>query len=345
MVDDGGLVVTAGRQWDSRIGQRVVVRYRLDDGGQTDVVGELTGVDEALHVASRHGPVRVRLDQVVAARVVPPRPTRPGPPHRTISITDLESVMALHWQALETERLGGWLLRASAGFTGRANSALPLGDPGLPVSEALDCVQTWYASRGLPAKLALAGPADGGVADDDGPANAARSVAVSRGWEVVPDGSALVMTARTADLRGPRTGRALPPGLTLVPAREPDDAWLANYRYRGQELPPAALALLRSASEQVFVSFRDADGATVAVARGSLGGGWAGLTAVEVIPEWRRRGLAAGLLRAVVDWAGRARTVSVYLQVAESNLAAQELYRDAGFTVHHRYDYLQSPPS
>ena len=159
MVDDGGLVVTAGRQWFSRIGQRIVVRYLLDDGGQTDVVGELTGVDDALHVASRHGPVRVRLDQVVAARVVPPRPTRPGPPHMTISITDLQSVMALHWQALETERLGGWLLRASAGFTGRANSALPLGDPGLEVDVALACVQAWYARRALPAKLSVAGPA------------------------------------------------------------------------------------------------------------------------------------------------------------------------------------------
>ena len=45
-------------------------------------------------------------------------------------IEDLEGAAALHWQAPETERLGDWLLRAAEGFTGRANSALPVGDPG-----------------------------------------------------------------------------------------------------------------------------------------------------------------------------------------------------------------------
>ena len=45
-------------------------------------------------------------------------------------IQDLERAAALHWQAPETERLGEWRLRAADGFTGRANSALPLGDPG-----------------------------------------------------------------------------------------------------------------------------------------------------------------------------------------------------------------------
>ena len=45
-------------------------------------------------------------------------------------IEALERAAARHWQAPETERLGEWLLRAAAGFTGRANSALPLGDPG-----------------------------------------------------------------------------------------------------------------------------------------------------------------------------------------------------------------------
>ncbi len=50
-------------------------------------------------------------------------------------IIDLERVAAGHWRGTEEEWLGGWLLRAAEGFTGRANSALPLGDPGAAVGQ------------------------------------------------------------------------------------------------------------------------------------------------------------------------------------------------------------------
>ena len=52
-------------------------------------------------------------------------------------MADLQRLSALSWRPLETARLGGWRLRAGAGFTGRANSVLPLGDPGLPLDEAI----------------------------------------------------------------------------------------------------------------------------------------------------------------------------------------------------------------
>ena len=45
-------------------------------------------------------------------------------------------------------QLGSWLLRADGGFTGRANSALPLGDPGLPLAGAVDEVEAWYRAAG-----------------------------------------------------------------------------------------------------------------------------------------------------------------------------------------------------
>ena len=63
-------------------------------------------------------------------------------------IDDIERAAALHWQAPDTERLGEWLLRAAASFTGRANSALPAGDPGRPLPEAVAAVEGWYRRRG-----------------------------------------------------------------------------------------------------------------------------------------------------------------------------------------------------
>jgi N-acetylglutamate synthase len=255
------------------------------------------------------------------------------------SITDLQDVMSVHWRAPVTARLGGWLLRAAEGFTGRANSVLPLGAPSCDLPEALRRVVTWYADRGLPATAALAGPTPGGAPDDDGPAAAALAACRRADWRVVPDGSALVLTAPTATLRGIV---ALPPRLRLTLADDPDPGWLASYRYRGQDLPPVAVPLLVSAPAQTFVSIRD-ERRTVAVARGSIGAGWAGLTAVQVDPQARRLGLGTALLAAVADWAWRAGAASTWLQVAESNVAAQRLYAGAGFEPHHRYDYLRAP--
>lgn len=87
------------------------------------------------------------------------------------------------------------------------------------------------------------------------------------------------------------------------------------------------------------------DGArTVACARGtSVGGGWARVTAVEVDPAYRRRGLARVLLGAVARWAWSRGALSTYLQTAETNTTAQALYLSAGFVPHHRYDYVRAP--
>ncbi len=80
---------------------------------------------------------------------------------RVETITELERVAAAHWRGTEEEWLGDWLLRAADGFTGRANSALPLGDPGLPLDEALAAVTEWYRARGLPPMIAVPTPLDG----------------------------------------------------------------------------------------------------------------------------------------------------------------------------------------
>lgn len=341
-----------------RVGRRVVVRFRLPEGGLTDALGELLAAPDPLVVRTSRGDVAVPADAVVAAKEVPPRASRRGPAHLSLSVADLERVMALHWVAPDREDLGDWLLRAAGGFTGRGNSVLAVGDPHRPLPDALDAVRAWYPARGLPPIAAVpvaawdpapvAGPPalldpDAAVlAADDLPdgqdAAALRAAFAEQGW--VPGGgvSAYAMTAPTAELRVPPAG--LPDGLVLDLADTPDEGWLATYRYRGQDLPPHALDLLLSCERQVFVSIRDLAGRTAAVARGSVAGGWAGVTAVDVAPEYRRQGLARVLLAAIARWAWDLGAGSTFLQTAAANGPAHALYLTSGFVVHHRYDYL-----
>ena len=111
---------------------------------------------------------------------------------RVESITELEHIAARHWRGTEEDRLGGWLLRAADGFTGRANSVLPLGDPGVPLDDALAAVTRWYRARALPPMIVIPLPLEG-----DSPCHQLDNHLSERTWLTRP-GPAFVMVADLA---------------------------------------------------------------------------------------------------------------------------------------------------
>jgi ribosomal protein S18 acetylase RimI-like enzyme len=273
---------------------------------------------------------------------------RPLPFAVAISMTDLEAVAAATWRAPDEERLGGWLLRAAGGFTGRANSALAVGEPGLPLPEAAAAVAAWYAHRGLPAMISVCYPAarPGTAAPGRSAASGPGSVALDRflagqGW-TVRAGPATVMTAATTAVERAAADWLDSPADADF-ADLPDGAWLGRYHYRGTaSLPAVALDMLTSAPWQAFGSIR-ADGQTVAIGRVAGSGDWAGLTAIEVDPAHRRRGLATAITRALAAVAAEHGARQLFLQVADDNAAARALYLRIGFANHHGYHYRVSP--
>ena len=254
------------------------------------------------------------------------------------SMLELERIAAAHWRGAEEEWLGDWLLRAAGGFTGRANSALALGDPGLPLDDALAVVTKWYRSRDLPPMIAVPlsfGPSGAGHELD--------SALAARNWPARP-GAAFVMVA-DLPLGVSSTGvssMGVPVDHELLVQSEPDDDWLARYHYRGTGLPATARQVLTSCAEQSFISLRDrAD--VVAIARLSVAAGWAGVTAVEVHPERRRRGLGTAVTMVACQVAASRGIPSVFLQTEVGNSAARGLYERVGFRYSHGYHYRIAP--
>jgi ribosomal protein S18 acetylase RimI-like enzyme len=245
-------------------------------------------------------------------------------------IEDLERAAARHWQAPDTQELGGWLLRAAAGFTGRANSALPLGDPGLPLAEAVTAVEEWYRRRRLPPMIVLPQVLDHGTGPDP-----LEDHLTERAWLPRP-GPAFVMTADVADIS------ASDQNVELAP--EPDAAFLGLYRYRGQDLPPIARTLMMSAPWQAFGSIRR-EGRVVAVGRVSVAGDWGALTAVEVDATCRRRGLGLAITSGLAVAAARCGARRILLQTETGNAPARALYIRCGFRDSHRYYYRIAPPA
>jgi N-acetylglutamate synthase len=205
----------------------------------------------------------------------------------------------------------------------------------MPMDVAVLEVTDWYTDRGL--RPTAASPEPRLDEDDTEQLLAAAGAFETAGWRPIEGAGALVLTGPIGELRG--AGNGLPAGLTARMDDRPDADWLAQYRYRGQPVPEHGVQLLLSAPEQVFASIRDGD-QVVGVARGSLADRWAGLTAMEVHPDYRRQGLARALIAAIAQWAWQRGSRSAYVQAAETNLPAQRLYQATGFTPHHNYAYL-----
>jgi GNAT superfamily N-acetyltransferase len=303
----------------SWVGRRVSVRRVVgrDQQGRVqfgDVVGDLLHVDEVMALVEvRGGTVEVPVATVALAKLVAPS---------TAEELALESIAARGWRAAETAELGGWLLRANAGFTRRANSVLPLKPPGLPLTEAIEAARTWYAERGL--ALCFAVPTESRRLLD--------AELGERGW--VPSPDVLVLTARLDLL--PRDGTD---AARLDP--QPDDVWLQRYR-DGTGASPAARQLLTRHDNVVFASVREGAAAS-AIGRGCVDDGWLGITAVEVDAAERRQGLATQILHALWAW-GRAQGAKrTYVQVSTDNPGAVALYEQAGYREHHAYRYRDEP--
>lgn len=312
------------------VGHRVVVR-RIVGVSQdrplfTDALGELVDLSETeLTLATANGTLRVPLREVHRAKRVPPA-RRP----RAADVVALEMAANEAWPAPVQGRLGSWVLRAAENWTGRANSALAVGDPDRTLEAAIEAVTRWYAEHGqqalVNAPMPLAAPVN--TALDE------------RGWTSRP--LTLVQTAPLTTLLTGAQDDGLPP-VTLAEA--PSDDWFAMVAEHKGTLPAAAVRVLTGVPGTVFAEVRDDGGDLVAVARGTVTGPdrWHGISLLQTAPEVRRRGLAGHVVRAMARWAGQRGATRAYLQVEERNTPAVALYGRLGFTTHHTYLTREEP--
>ncbi|MGW6905302.1 GNAT family N-acetyltransferase [Streptomyces sp. NPDC054940] len=313
------------------VGKRVSVR-RLSDPGVpgekfTDTVGVLASWDDGVLLITRKSGETVHIPEssLVAGKVVPAAPARRRGP--AASYEELAHVATRAWRPVESERLGEWELRAASGFTRRANSALPLGDPGLPLPAALDAVRRWYGDRGLPAYVQTATGAEG--------TQELLCAELERlGW--VREVSAEMWIGALAPVAD------LAEGAGVVLSREADEAWLGRYQRKG--MSEVALRVLGSGPSVWFATVAGAAGdPPAAIGRCVVDGRWAGFAAVEVDPALRRQGLATRVMAALARRALDEGASAAWLQVETENAGARGLYAEMGFAAHHAYHHYREP--
>jgi ribosomal protein S18 acetylase RimI-like enzyme len=298
------------------VGHRVVVRHRTP-AGPTDVLGELAALDDdQLVVRTEAGDQRrIARADVVAGKRVGPRPARYS------EILELERIADRAWPAPEVLAVGQWRLRYADGWTNRANSALPLGEAGRPLAEAVEECVRFYTDRGAVPKITVPLPVRRDVA----------AHLAAAGWVGQP--VVLVQTAPLTGLAQSATAGAE----RVVLSDRPSPQFLELAAVRKRSLPAAARHVLCEVSAVRFAEVRHEPGDVLAIARGAVVDQWLHIGLVDVLPHARRQGLARALSAALAVWAGQQGATRALLQVEERNTPAVRLYASLGFGTHHTY--------
>jgi N-acetylglutamate synthase len=309
---------------DRLLGRRVSLRHRVGErAGRplfSDAVGELAADGAgAVLVRTRRGPVRVLRSAVVAVRAVPPAPPRRA---SWAAVARLEGLCADAWPAVVDRPLGAWRLRAAGGFTGRANSALAIGDPGRPIPSALSAVREFAAEHGIAPRVhaPIGSPWDRAV--------------TAQGWELdVEHVAGPVSAMLVAPVHGERDPRV---GLTERPTPE----W---WRLGPADPPTAAQRAVVDPGDPLPIAFalvHGPGGEPAGHLRAAVVSDHLHLALLAVAPDVRRGGLGRALVASAMWWGlGRGARWAV-LQVAVHNSDALDFYRRIGFVEHHRYRYL-----
>jgi ribosomal protein S18 acetylase RimI-like enzyme len=239
-------------------------------------------------------------------------------------ILALERISARAWPPARAGAIGDWALNATNGFSGRVNACWPLGDPGLPLPDAIAAVEAWYAHENLPCRFKIVAPA--------APAGLVARLEVS-GYQP---------RTETVMMIGPAGG----PGDLHVRIADQVDAPFAAVFAASADGPGDAeerLGTLGRVPAPRALARLDRGGVPAAIGAAAAEGGWVGLFAMRTDPAHRRQGLARRVLGALLAWAEGVGARRAWLQVEADNDPAIALYRARGFEEAYRYRYWFRP--
>jgi len=241
---------------------------------------------------------------------------------------DVERGSLRAWPALEEETVGGWTLRYSGGFTGRANSVQPFAGDGGPLDERVAACERWYAERGRPCLFRITPFTEPGLDDH----------LAARGYASFNPTDVMVLDAREGldgfpdNLAGELSALDLPEWLDTFARLGGLDA---PHPVMGQIIsriePPSFLGAVPGTEELVACGLAVADGPLL------------GLFDLVVDPTRRRRGYGTWLVMGLSAWGWTLGATLTYLQVTRDNAAAAALYRKLGFRVAYGYTYRVPP--
>jgi len=237
----------------------------------------------------------------------------------------IERIALRAWPSAETVEYDGWVLRASGGYTKRANSVNPHFGSSLPLTEKLEHCRAFYTERELPTIFRLTPFSEPRELD---------GVLANAGYTTLDP--TVVMTAR------------LNRSLSLNPEVQPVglEIWVDAFNRLKQPEPA-----MREAHRRIVVAAEGdhrfaivkRDSVPAACGLGVLIDDVVGVFDLFTAELHRQQGLGSAVVGSILGWARDHGARTAFLQVHSKNDPAIRLYGQFGFEIAYPYWYRIAP--
>ena len=237
----------------------------------------------------------------------------------------LDDIAARAWPARENVKLGGWILRATDGITRRANSVYPKDGPSIEIDGAIDQVIQFYKSKHLIPRFQVTEASQPPDLD---------LLLEQRGFEMGLQ--VAIMVADVNNLLHQENSLKT----RIFPT--PTDEWLSTYQasegYDSASIKVRKEIMMRTPTPKAFV-LCEVENIPAGVALAVSDGDWVGIFGLVTHKDYRRRGVATTINRAIGEWAKSEGAKYAYLQAEVLNDPALALYSKIGFKTEYEYWY------
>ena len=299
------------------IGKRVTIRLREPAGGFRDIVGILQNERELINSKSKL--ISFSPDEIAIWREIKPLPDLAGKgAPLSQRIIELEKLSDLTWPAEENIEYGNWRLRISDGFSMRANSVLPIGEPPIDLAVAVNHVISTYRENKLRPTFSIPLP----IFEE------LDRYLEQVGWSIKIEANFLIRDIGAVELPSH-------PDYSVEILDNPSKVWLEV----NSDQPLEKIMLRYPARYGAIKNGQE----VIAIGRIATLGSWSIVTRLFVNPSFRGKGLAKALMNNLLSAAVSDGATKVALQVDNENGAALALYQSMGFTTHHKFVYRVLP--
>jgi N-acetylglutamate synthase len=288
------------------LGRKVSIRY-LDHSQLTDALGQLVDWKPGWFFVKnkRDELIKIPISQIVASKVVAPE----------ASAGWVLSMALRVWRASEVESLGDWTLQATGGGTARVNSCLIVGLANIPVANALQKVVSWYQAKNLDPLVHLPAP---GVFDED-----LKNFGFTKTYLIDFLSKENVSSSIALD---------------FLVEDSLSNAWFEAVNRNNGEGRKVDAITLESGEVTKFISLISND-EIIATARLAVVENFALVTNLWVSQSHRQKSIASEIMKLIENLALEIGVKRTWLQVLNTNRAAQNLYQKIGYQKHHQYQY------
>jgi len=241
---------------------------------------------------------------------------------------DLRRVEEIGLNALQTQRqmfYDGWLLRVSPGKAKRARSVSAHFGSTLPLAQKIPYCERVYAACGLPVLFRITPFVQ--------PTGLEAELA-ARGYQSFED--TLVQLTR---LDRPPDASSVPGVEFVTPSPVVFAEAVGELQRSTAEQRAALLERVAHTPLTTRAMIATADGQPVGTGTVMLEDQFAGVYSMVTAPAMRSRGIASGILAALLRWAWEHGATHAYLQVSTDNHGAISVYRHFGFVDAYTYHY------